>query len=400
MRFRPSLWDDSEPLYAPGLKKIRDTFKWVPSKKYRDAGYAIKTHHLGGHEGDGQEIYRARRCRELTREMVNWYDGETAGRQEGTWGWLIGRYLADEYSPINEVVPRTREGYKKELAVIEAAIGDVLINETDYSRLMQWKRKMEEKGRSLHFIKKWFTHWGIVNSYGIILEIQRCRELKAVRGEMKVRNPGRRSLFLQRDDCEKIVAKLDESGFQNYALATILQFELMLRGVDVYGQWTPIDGRTGGIQSGGRMWEGGLTWEMISPDLSSLEKLISKTRDSIPEPYVFDLTQLPEIQQRLAAIPEAERIGPVIKASGKMTPPKNGIVTKRFKAALRDCDLPDGLQIRDTRSGGITEAKSHVDPYQLRDAAGHTQVTTTDRYVRGRSEAANNVVRIRQTGRK
>jgi hypothetical protein len=62
---------------------------------------------------------------------------------------------------------------------------------------------------------------------------------------------------------------------------------------------------------------------------------------------------------------------------------------------VRDLGLPEELQIRDTRSGGITEAKTLVDPYTLQHAAQHTQGTTTDIYARDRSGATNNVVRIR-----
>jgi hypothetical protein len=47
---------------------------------------------------------------------------------------------------------------------------------------------------------------------------------------------------------------------------------------------------------------------------------------------------------------------------------------------VRDLGLPEELQIRDTRSGGITEAKTLVDPYTLQHAAQHTQGTTTDIY--------------------
>lgn len=79
MAFRPSLWDDSDPYYAPGLltNRKRGTFHWASPKKYRDAGYSIKTVRLEGEPGDDLDLERARMCRELTREMVRWYEGET-----------------------------------------------------------------------------------------------------------------------------------------------------------------------------------------------------------------------------------------------------------------------------------------------------------------------------------
>lgn len=400
MHFKESLWDDSDPTYAPCLNKVRGTFYWMAPKKYKEAGYSLKTQNLGGSPGDGLEYDRARSCRELTRDMVRWYEGETQREEAGTWGWLITRYLTDEYSAIHDVRPSTRETYKLQMTKIDNGIGKVLIEDTDFPRMMEWKRQMEANGRSTHYIKQWFTHFGLVLSHGIKLEVPRCAQLKAVRSEMRIKNPPRRQSYITRDQVEAVVGQLDADGFEYISLSVLFRFEFMLRGIDVYGEWTPIDGRTGGITADGRMWEGGLTWEMFDQQITRFQKVISKTQSSLPEPYTFDLTEVPHIRQRLLATPPAERVGPVIVVPGTNTPPKRGVVSRRFKRALKGAGLPLDLRISDARSGGITEAKSLVDPYQLRDAAQHSQITTTNTYVRGRSDAANNVVKLRQGGRK
>jgi hypothetical protein len=399
MSFKDALWDDSEPTYAPCMKRIRDTFYWIPPKKYVDAGFATKTYRLGGSDGDGLDLDRARSCRELTRDLVKWYDGNVQRQESGTWGWLIARYLTDDYSAIHDVRPSTRESYKAVLERIDRGIGPVLIEDTDFPRMMEWKRAMQANGRSTHYISSWFRHFGLILTHGSKLGIRQCRELKEVRGDMRIKTPPRRQKFITRDQVEQVVAQLDADGFGYAALAVLFRFEFMLRGIDVYGDWFPTDGREGGITDGGRMWEGGLTWEMFDADLSSFEKVISKTRDSLTEPYQFDLTCVPEIRRRLALTAPQDRVGPVIVIPDGRTPPKRGVVSRRFKVALRACKLPDDLRISDTRSGGITEAKSLVDPYQLRDAAQHTQITTTNGYVRGRSESANKVVQLRQVGK-
>ncbi|GLO70288.1 hypothetical protein MACH17_18050 [Phaeobacter inhibens] len=399
MGFDKSVWDDSDPSYAPCIKhrKDRGTYFWRPPKKYLDAGYAVKTYALPGCKGDGLDYDRARQCRALTREMLEWYDGETNGRQPGTWGWLIARYKHDQFSGIHEVRPTTRADYLKALARVENAIGNVLIEETNYERMMTWRRSMQEKGRSVHYIKKWFTHWGLVNSHGIKIGELKCRELKIIREEMRLKNPASRSTCISRDQVNAVVAEADKRGQCHVSLSVLIRFEFMLRGVDVVGQWEDANGREGGIQDGGKMWVDGLTWDMISQDLSSLTKVISKTRDSLPEPYVYDLRNTPDIQRRLSKVPKERRRGPVITLPNGR-PPKNGVVTRAFKQIIRDLKLPEELQIRDTRAGGISEAKGMVDPYSLRDAAQHTQVTTTDRYARNRSETANKVVFMRNGG--
>lgn len=86
--------------------------------------------------------------------------------------------------------------------------------------------------------------------------------------------------------------------------------------------------------------------------------------------------------------------GPVIIAN-RGVPPANHMVTRHFKAIVRDLELREELRISDARSGGGTEAAGLVDGYTMRDAMQHTQSSTTDRYIRGRSARANEVLAAR-----
>lgn len=394
MHFEPSLWDDSDPGYAPCCRPIRKGFYWVAPKKYLTAGFTLKTVRLEGTAGDGLDIERAAHCRALTREMLQWFDGETKGKEPGTWAWLIARYLKDEDSDIWEVRPSTRASYRYEVQKIEKAIGTVLLAETDFTRMKKWLRLFREKGRSAHYIKAFFSHVRILLSYGVKLECPECRRIKPILAEMRIKSSARRATFITRPQVDAIVAEADKRGWGHVSLSLLLRFELMLRGVDVYGQWVPAEGNTGGIRHHGMIWVDGLTWDMVAPDMSAITKQISKTRDSMPEPYLFDMTHLPDLRARLLAIPKERRTGPVIVAADGL-PPKKGMVGKWFKQIVRHLELPEELQVRDSRSGGISEAKSMVDPYTLQHAAQHQNQNTTDRYARGRSESANKVIEMR-----
>lgn len=67
-----------------------------------------------------------------------------------------------------------------------------------------------------------------------------------------------------------------------------------------------------------------------------------------------------------------------------------------FRRYAADAGIPDNIQAMDTRAGAITDAKLlGADQYQLRDAAGHSQVSTTDRYARSNNENASKVVKLR-----
>ncbi|WP_420013306.1 hypothetical protein [Tateyamaria sp.] len=116
--FSKALWDDSDPAYAPFLKTRKGKYYyWVPSKRYIHQGWSIKSYRLEGHPGDGRDTERAAECRRLTRELVQWWEGENTPRiQAGTWGWLIQRYIHDDISSIHDVRPYTRKTYIKILS--------------------------------------------------------------------------------------------------------------------------------------------------------------------------------------------------------------------------------------------------------------------------------------------
>tara|TARA_R110000851_G_scaffold22626_14_gene67043 strand:+ start:751 stop:1956 length:1206 start_codon:yes stop_codon:yes gene_type:complete len=398
MRFEESVWDDSDPLYAPCLKKIRTSYYWVTPKKYLTAGYMTKTMRLEGRVGDGLDMERARHCRSLTRELLEWYESETHGKEPGTWAWLIARYLTDEHSDLMEPRPNTRRQYKQVTHMIESAIGDVLLCETDFLRMKSWQRQMAENQRSVSYIQRWFRHLSMILSYGIKIGDHAthndCIRLKTIRGEMRIKSGPRREVFIKRDEVEAIIDAADKRGWGNLSLAVSIRFELMLRGVDVYGQWVPAEGAKGGIQHNNQIWVDGMTWAGVSPDCTTIVHQISKTRDSMPEPYTFDLTHLPDIRARLESIPKDNRTGPLV-VDDRGLPTKHGLLSNRFKKLVRELGLDERLRIGDSRAGGITEAKAMVDPKTLQHAAQHQNQSTTDRYARDRSGSANQVIKLR-----
>lgn len=191
----------------------------------------------------------------------------------------------------------------RKIRKVSAAIGDVKIAETDYATIMGWKKTMEQKGRSVSFIHAWFRHFGLAVKHGVKQEIPGCKAVKEIRAEMLTKIPPHRSRYLTRDQVNLIVAEADQRGMEYLSLALLFRFEFMLRGVDVYGQWALAEGREGGLQHNGQLWEDGLTWEMFNRELTGFKKVISKTRDALKELYHFDLTATPEIRKRLMATP-------------------------------------------------------------------------------------------------
>ena len=178
-----------------------------------------------------------------------------------------------------------------------------------------------------------------------------------------------------------------------FALGLSLQWWLTLRAVDVRGQW--LTGDAGGIRKNGKYWADGLTWDMIDRDLTVLRKTPSKTEETLPDELVYDLMLVPDLRRRLAEIPNGSRVGPVIVQ-------RNGVpYSKRRWATLfaryrKAAQVPDHIWCMDTRAGAINHAKragaSHI---ELQHQANHAQASTTDRYIRERSESVNKVIQLR-----
>ncbi len=404
-KYPDKLWDDSDPDYAPCMKKIRKGFVWICPAKYKTAGFPQKTFKLAGVEGDDQDQQRAAHARALTRKMLEWFDDEYHGREPGTWGWLIGRYKADPGSQLHRVDPSTKAGYLKAVNRIENAICDVMIADTNYSMMMTWVTNMEDNGRSVSYISKWFTHFGFVVSHGIKLEVPRCSIIKAIRSEMRLGAPSQeRAEFITRDQFNTLVAKADDlaesqPSWALMSLGMMIRFEFGLRGTDIYGEWQTNEGREG-ITYNGKIWVKGLEWQHFNREMTSLSKVPSKTIKRKQTALTFDLTQTPDIRNRLIALRGDTITGPILINQETGRPPGNSWFTRRFKALIGKCELPSELQIRDLRSGAATEADIlGAEEKGIQRMLGHSSAAMTNRYKRDQDEAINRVVKLRREGK-
>jgi len=381
MRYDDRLLSGADPLYAPGNDR---GLYWKAPARYVKAGYALKRVRL-----EGTDLEKAATCRALTREMLVWYDGAPKV-SPGTWQWLLGRYKADEFSPYNEVKANTRATYTAEVAKLEDTIGAELLADWGDVRIKTWHRDLLAAGRSVSYVKRQVTQLRICLNYGVRIENAECNRLALIMSKMKFASPKPRRKFMTREQAEAIVAAADAAGHTSFGTAVLLMFETTLRPVDVRGLWAPAHRSEGGIIDNGKRWGDGLTWEMIDADMRILRKESSKTGIEVE----FDLRDMPVLRARLREIPR--RAGPVfVTFEGK--PYKERYFSSLFDRFREAAGVPDDVQMRDARAGAITEAKeAGASPADIRDLAGHSDITTTNRYMRGRAEGAARVIRLRQ----
>lgn len=395
MSYDARLYDGSDPLYAPGLNRSGNCAYWKAPKKYINAGWSLKSVAL-----EGDDVARALRCRELTREMIQWWEGSTAKVDPDTWQWLFSAYKGDKLSPIQEVKGNTRAHYLSDISYWEEAVGEDDLSNATYAEIKGWLAAMRENGRSDAFIHRKIGMLRIVISYGCALENKQCQRIKSILSEIRVKNSRPRKQAPTRAQVYAVIAAADAAGDAAFALGIMLQYEFALRAVDIRGQWIAAGKDEGGIQRGGKRWQDGLTWDMIDRDVTRIIKTISKTERHSMDDMEFDLSLVPAARERLMAAPMESRIGPVI-VNRFGEPYHNRSWAAMWREHAETAKVPFEIQLRDCRAGAITEAKDlGADMTSLRDFAGHSTSAMTERYARGRSASATRVVELRQVGTK
>jgi len=399
MRFSQSLWDGSDPLYAPCTRKAKKWLYWTPPPLYVKNGYHGGTIRLPGELGDGADAERAAKARELTRDMVQWYQGDAVPHVlPETWKWLIARYLSDEFSPYQDLRGNTQTNYRFCINRWDEAIGATRIDAADLPTIKGWQKAMHTNGRSVSYIKRMFTTLRIIVGYGVQIKAPGARDVREILGELRIRGPKPRTVSPTVAQIDAIIAAADKAGDAPFALGLSLQWWLTLRAMDVRGDFIPVksDEERGGIMHHGSRWQNGLTWNMIDSDATELRKVPSKTEGDMPEELVFDLTLIPALRARLLAVPPEKRVGPVIVRRDTGEPYDRHTWSKAFRAYATAAGVPAEVKLMDTRAGAINHAKrlgaSHI---EMQHQAHHRQATTTDRYIRERSESVNNVLRMR-----
>lgn len=398
--FKPALWDGSDPAYAPCMSLSDGILYWAAPKKYRAAGYKHLRSRLVGKPGDGLDLDRATKCREYTREMVRWYEGDELRFIPGAWGSLIARYKGDDVSPMQDVEPNTRENYLRDLSYWEQVLAADSTSGMTFVEAKTIVRKMQEKGRSDHFISTKFGALRRVARYGKALRWPGIDDVVAVLGELRLRTPKDRSVSPTWEQVKAIIDAADAAGDTAFATGILIQWRLSLRAMDVRGDYfklRPGEKPVGIVRSKSR-WAKGLTWDMIDRGVTTLTKTPSKTERTAPEGIEWDLTLVPDLRERLAAI--KNRIGPVIVDKRGM-PYDRFMWSDLWRKYRKIAKVPDHIWMMDTRAGAANEAEAKgASVIDMQKQLNHASADTTQRYIREKSRGVNNVLRIRGTDKK
>ncbi|WP_374330460.1 integrase [Aestuariivirga sp.] len=395
---------------TPGLKRRRNrdgTFRlyWVARSDLTKKGYEPKSVRL--HYDDTDPSHSAlisSACKRLQAEMLQWAGGyrRNPSRFDGTVGGLIKRYQLDPESPYNGVKWNTRRTYTERLDKIERAIGSRALSAIGLSDFRRWydaakKPKAEGEEERITKAHNFMRMIRQMLSYGIAAELPECERLHKILDETRFKAAPRRRERLELSHVVSFIEKARERGRLSLALGTAVQFETGMRQKDVIGEWEPIPKGTAphGIVLGNKRWVNGLTWTDINSGL-----VFSKATTKTGAMVSHDLNYYPLTLALLDEVPAEKRVGPLIVDETAGRPYADHAYAREWRQIAKLAGIPDSIRNMDARAGAITEAEdAGADLDEIRSAVGHTQASTTARYLRGALGKARSVAEKRAASR-
>ena len=395
-------------LNAPGLKrrgKHSERLYWCARTDIAKAGFTPRVMSLFYNIDDpaDRRLIEAV-CQRVNAEMKAWAGGyrRTPKVFDGTVLSLSRRYQADEASPFLQHKWNWRDRETRILKTIESAFGQRSLTTLTMTDFHRWydaakrpkvaggKERIDRAVKIMKLLRQLF-------SYGAAAELPHCERLFGILSKMRFKGPGRRRIKLELHHVEAFIPKALEHNRLSLALGTALQFETMMRQKDVIGEWEPL-GETGkslGIVLNGNRWINGLTWADIPPSL-----VITKDTTKTGATVVADLKLCSLVMRVLAMVPADQRVGPVIIDEKSGRPYAKDAYAREWRIVAKASGIPDHIKNMDARAGAISEADEALAPLdEIRSTAGHSQASTTIRYVRGSTGKSKHVAELRHLHR-
>jgi len=402
---------------APGLKWRREhtAAYWVARADLVKKGFKPSTVRIHFDPADQMHMQHiAARCRDLQGQMLEWSGEQRKAPRnvyDGTLRSLVRLYQTDPESPYHELRPRSRGFYDYGLTLLDKYVGGSDISEVTGPDVRRWYKKLKEpaplttaqKERGVtenpERVRRAYAAiqmLRVVINYGRTLKLKECRDLGDALSAMEFKGVQRRETRITHAQVCAFRKAAHEAGRPSMALGITLQFDLGMRQRDVIGEWLPdTSPGTEGIVDHGLRWSDGLTFSHIAGAV--LRKRTSKTGKVVEH----DLAQLPDTLAELERIPPLRRIGPLVLNEETGLPYKRRVYAKWFRIIARAAGIPDEVWSMDARAGAVTEAlDAGAQPMDVMNAAGHTQLSTTQGYDRTTLKKTARVAQLRVASRK
>ncbi len=394
---------------APGLVWRERKDRWVATWQARTdlvkVGFMPQTVRLwdGIEPTELEANLIAAQCQRLQGEMrlFSQQGGYVVEKETLTLGDLINKYQTDPASRHLKKryhVRMTHEDCFKRIAVH----GKIELKDIRPKHLILWYDEWSANGEHIAMGASMMGHLRTMFGFGaVVLEDEHCERLCVLMKDKHLAVPKGepREEAITVEQATAIRNKARENGLLSIAIAQALQFDLILRQKDVIGEWVPLSepglSDVTSKRIGGK-WLRGLRWEEIDQNLI-LRHATSKSakgRGKSKKELVVDLKLAPMVMEELAHLRAKNggvlpTKGPLVIYEGTCAPYEAGIFRRKWRSIARQCGIPDTVYNMDSRAGGITDGEdAGASMTQLRDAATHSNVGTTEGYARRRKKVA------------
>jgi hypothetical protein len=335
-----------------------------------------------------------------------------------TMGQLIEAYQTDKVSTFHKLRYHVRENQKGNLRRLAKSHGHIELATVKHRTIAEWHLEWTKDGhlaQAHRFIATIRTMCGFGAS---MLENEQCERICMVLHRMRFPHPETSTVFMTSDQANVIrdVAR-SHFGWPSISLAQALQFELILRQMDVIGSWVPENepGDTD-VRYGGEKWLRGIRWEEIDQNLilrhmtSKRQKILEidlTLAEMVTEEFqmligeqpliiVNDITKKVTINRHL--LPAS---GPIVICDITGLPWKGTEFRRKWRLVANKAGVPKEVKSMHSRHGGITEADlAGADINHVKEAATHSDIAQTQRYSRAKNEKIIGVQKLRAQHRK
>lgn len=393
--------------------------RWRPRTDLVRRGYPGQTFRLwkGTELTDKDRAWISDSCNRSQAEMLGWARGAKIEVRafDGTIRTLIDQFQTDEDSPYRKVRYRTRQNYDSILKRIVADHGGVSLgrgfdadgNPTEplkARRLLRWHEEWSKRGATTaHGI---MTMLRMLLKFGaVFLEDDECKRLCPIIKGLPFTTGGARTERLTAEQATAVRAEAHCHGFHAMALAQAFQFECTLRQKDVIGEWVPQgEPGTSEVLRDEDKWLRGIRWSSI--DQNMILRHVTSKRNKLVE---VDLKLAPMVLHELALMIGNEDVrrellpasGPVIVDEYTGLPYAVVRFRRKWRQIATAAGIPTTVCNMDSRAGAISEATdSGAQLEDVRHAATHSNIATTQIYSRSAAEKTAKVMTLRVASRK
>lgn len=392
--------------------------RWRPRTDLIRKGYSERTHRLwkGTELTDKDRGWISESCNRLQADMIGWARGAKIEVRafDGTIRTLVDQFQTDEDSPYRKIRYRTRQNYDSILKRIVADHGAVHLG-----RSFDAEGNPTEPLKARKFLR-WHEEWskrGVTAAHGFMtmlrmlfrfgatfLEDADCERLCTVMKGLPFKVGAPRTVRLTAEQAIAVRAEAHRRGWHAMALAQAMQFECTLRQKDVIGEWVPqSELGTSDVLRDEDKWLRGLRWSEVDQNMI-LRHVTSKRNKLVEVDLKLAPMVLEELERLLGEPPQRHLLpasGPIIVDEYTNLPYTIVRFRRHWRRAATAAGIPTTVCNMDSRAGAISEATdfgAHLE--DVRHAATHSNIATTQIYSRGQAEKTAKVMTLRAANRK